>query len=88
MVIGELSIGSVKNRAEMLQALEDLPSAVTAADDEVLSFIELRRLYGRGLNLIDASLLASVILTPEARLWTRDRRLREAAAEMSLSFVP
>ncbi len=81
-------MGSLTNRAEVLQALDDLPSAVTAADDEVLSFIELRSPYGRSLNLIDATLLASVILTPEARLWTRDRRLREAAAEMSVSFVP
>lgn len=88
MVIGELSMGSLKNRAAVLQALDGLPSAVTAADDEVLSFIELRSLYGRGLNLIDVTLLASVILTPEARLWTRDRRLQEAAAEMSVSFVP
>jgi predicted nucleic acid-binding protein len=88
MVIGELSMGSIRNRAEVLQALDDLPLAVTAADDEVLSFIELRSLHGRGLNLFDATLLASVILTPETRLWTRDRRLREAAAEMSVSFVP
>lgn len=88
MVIGELAMGSLSNRAEVLQALDDLPSAVSAADDEVLSFIELRRLYGRGLSLIDANLLAAVILTPEGRLWTRDRRLREAAAEMSLSFSP
>jgi len=58
MVIGELSIGSLTNRAEVLQALDGLPSAVTASDDELLSFIELRSLYGRSLNLIDATLLA------------------------------
>lgn len=88
MVIGELAMGSLGNRSEVLHALDDLPCAVTAADDEVLSFIELRRLYGRGLSLIDANLLAAVILTPEARLWTRDRRLHEVAADMSLAFVP
>jgi hypothetical protein len=33
---------------------------------------------------MDAHLLASVLLTPETRLWTRDRRLRTVAQQLSL----
>ena len=85
MVIGEIALGTIRKRAQFLQALDDLPTAVSAADDEVLSFIEQRSLFGRGLNLVDVHILASVILTPEARLWTRDRRLGDAAEAMSLA---
>lgn len=88
MVIGEIALGSIKDRALILQALDDLPTAVSAVDDEVISFIEQRALHGLGLNLVDVHILASVILTPEARLWTRDRRLREVAGGMSLSYLP
>lgn len=87
MVIGEIALGTIKNRAQLLQALDDLPTAVSAADDEVLAFIEQRALFGRGLNLVDAHILASVILTPEARLWTRDRRLRETAEGLSVAYL-
>ena len=88
MVIGEIALGTLKERARILEALDDLPMAVSASDDEVLSFIGQRGLFGKGLNLVDAHLLASVILTPEARLWTRDRRLREMAAELSANYLP
>lgn len=87
MVIGEIALGSIKNRAHILEALDGLPTAVSAVDDEVLSFIEQRSLYGRGLNLVDVHLLASVIVTPEARLWTRDRKLRAEAERMSVAYL-
>jgi hypothetical protein len=43
-----------------------------------------RRLYGHGLGFIDAHLLAAALLTPDARLWTRDRRLRDAAERVGV----
>ncbi len=85
MVIGEIALGSLKDRGQVLDALDGLPFAVSATDDEVMAFIEQRALFGRGLNLVDVNLLASVALTPEARLWTRDRRLRGAAEELSVN---
>jgi len=42
---------------------------------------------GRGLNLVDVHLLAAVLLTREALLWTRDKRLQAAATELSLSYL-
>ena len=74
-VIGELSLGLVSHRSVILREMQDLPVAVVAEDAEVIELIEGERLYGRGIGYIDAHLLASVRLTPEATLWTRDQRL-------------
>lgn len=85
-VLGELACGNLENRREVLQLLVDLPSAPVVTDSEVLIFIERRALMGRGIGYIDVHLLASVALDGVARLWTRDRRLSAAAAELELVF--
>ena len=79
--IGELACGNLRNRDELLHLLGHLPRARTASHEEVFAFIERRRLMGRGIGLIDAHLLASVVLTPSARLLTLDRRLAAVAEE-------
>jgi predicted nucleic acid-binding protein len=84
MVIGELAVGSVRDRTEFLRLLVDLPAVQVASHDEVMVAVERHRLYGRGLSLVDAHLVASLLLTPGARLWTRDRRLLEAARDLDL----
>jgi hypothetical protein len=58
---------------------QDLPAAVVASADEALKFIESRALHGKGVGYVDIHLLASVALTPGARLWTRDLKLRRVA---------
>jgi predicted nucleic acid-binding protein len=74
LLIGELACGSLANRAEIISLLQELPHARVAEHDEVLRFIEARRLSARGLGFIDAHLLASSVLT-RAPLWTADKRL-------------
>jgi len=86
LVIGELACGSLANRDEILALLRELPRARVAEHDEVLRFIEARRLSGRGLGFIDAHLLASSVLT-KAPLWTADKRLREAASELGVAYT-
>lgn len=88
MVIGELACGNLPNRYEVLSQLDDLPVSLIATDDEVLFFIERNRLMGRGIGYIDAHLLASVAMSASALLWTRDRRLMNAAAELNLAWLP
>jgi predicted nucleic acid-binding protein len=78
-VVGELAVGSIKDRKEFLGKLSDLPAATVATDSEVLDLIERRSLYGCGIGYLDADLLASVFLTDGARLWTFDRKLHELA---------
>lgn len=83
-VIGEPARGGVKRRDETLALLKALPVAATADDRETLSLIERRGLHGRGLGWIDAQLLAAALLTG-CRLWTRDRALARAAADLGLA---
>lgn len=85
-VVGELACGNLKNRGDILKLLGDLPSAPTAADIEVLEFIERRALMGRGIGYIDVHLLAAAVLSGDTRLWTRDKRLADAAKELGISF--
>lgn len=85
-VIGELALGSLRRREEIISGLQGLPRAVVADDPEVLALIARESLHGRGIGYIDAHLLASVQLTPDARLWTRDRRLDDAAGRLGIAL--
>ncbi len=84
-VIGEISLGSVAKRADVLRYLRNLPSVVVAAHDEIIIFIETRKLANTGLGYVDAGLLASAALTPGAALWSRDKNLRAAAVRCGLA---
>lgn len=83
-VVGELACGMPPNRKGLLSALAPLPQALVAAHGEVLGLVERYALGGRGIGWIDLHLLASTLLTGRSRLWTRDRRLRDVAAELGL----
>jgi predicted nucleic acid-binding protein len=86
LIIGELACGTIGNRKEVLSLLGALPNAVVAENDEALDLIERHKIMGRGLGFIDAHLLASTALTPDARLWTRDRRLAGIAEKLGLAL--
>jgi len=77
-VIGEIAFGNLKNRTRILADMKALPSAVSATDEEVLRLIEKHKLWGIGIGLIDAHLLASCLLS-NCELWTLDRQLGKAA---------
>lgn len=78
-VVGEIACGSLRDRESILELLQDLPAAVVASPDEVLKFIGSPVLHGKGIGYVDVHLLASVALTPGARLWTRDAKLHRMA---------
>lgn len=80
-VITELALGNLKDRAIFLKALERLMIVRNVDDQGVRYFIQERRLWGRGLSAVDAAILASVVVTPGMSLWTRDKRLRQAARD-------
>ena len=84
-VIGELSLGNLRQRQEILGALQDLPKATKATDIEVLGFIEQAELFGLGIGFVDAHLLASAKLSANTQLWTRDKRLFNAAVRLNLA---
>jgi len=83
-VTGELALGNLRNRDEILSLLRDLPQALVAEHGEVLHLINDHRLHGHGIGYIDAHLLAATRLTPDARLWTRDKRLAALAERLAV----
>ncbi|ASL46539.1 Ribonuclease VapC32 [Burkholderia sp. AD24] len=86
-VIGEISLGSLRDRNVVLGALRDLPHASIATPEETFYLIEREALFNRGIGYVDTSLLASARLQPGVTLWTRDKRLKKVADELDLSAV-
>jgi hypothetical protein len=83
-VIAEVALGSFPGRKALLDELAVLRRARVASDDEVLRLIEDWALFGTGIGYMDAHLLASVLLSSGSQLWTRDKKLREVAKQLSL----
>lgn len=83
-VIGELACGHLRSREQILSLLKALPSATLVEPDEILFFIEERKLAGLGLGLIDTHLLASCLIS-RVKLWTLDKRLRGVAARLGIA---
>lgn len=87
-VIGELALGNLRDRGEVIGLLQGLPSAAPASAVEVMTLIEREGLHGLGIGYVDAQLLAATRLTPGAHLWTNDRRLAAAASRLGNAFEP
>ncbi|MBS1814004.1 MAG: type II toxin-antitoxin system VapC family toxin [Acidobacteria bacterium] len=87
LLIGELAMGNLRNRANILGFLHELPFAAFVLNAEVLELLETHLLFGRGIGYIDAHLLASVRATAGASLWTRDRRLHDIATELGVAYT-
>jgi predicted nucleic acid-binding protein len=83
-VIAELALGSLKERSRTLALLDLLPRVRVAQLNEIRSLIEARRLYGFGIGLIDAHLIACVLINPPTLLWTRDKQLRKVAEGLGI----
>jgi predicted nucleic acid-binding protein len=77
-IVGELALGNLRNRSEILTHLNRLPQLSVAAHDEVLALAERRRLFGAGIGWVDAHLLAAVLIAG-AKLWALDSRLARVA---------
>ena len=84
-VVGELACGQIKNRTEVLSLLQALPMAEIAEHQEILQFIEIQRLIGVGLGLIDVHLLAAAFLS-RAALWTSDKHLRAESVRLNIDY--
>lgn len=87
MVIGELACGNLRNRSATLEILNELPAIGLIGYGDILDFIEHNRLM-KGIDYVDVHLLASVAMDDSALLWTLDRRLGDAAAELSIAYTP
>lgn len=86
LVVGELAMGSLKDRPQTLWSLSKLGRPPIATDAETHQMVEARRLWGRGLQWNDARILASVVIGG-AKLWTVDQKLLEIAGEMGVAWA-
>jgi predicted nucleic acid-binding protein len=86
-VVGEIALGNLRQYDLVMQTLAKLPKASKASDDNVLHLIRRHRLHGSGIGYVDTHLVASVLLTPGALLWTSDKRLAQVAHTLSVAFA-
>ena len=84
-VLGEIALGSLRDRQRVFRELHKLPATPLVRPDELLLLIDRRPLHGTGIGYVDAHLLASTLLAPGTRLWTRDKRLRAAAERLGVA---
>jgi hypothetical protein len=87
LVVIEIACGTPPApRDRTLTDLRRLRSPAIASTEETLALIEGEQLSDSGCGAVDVSLLASVLLTPEAALWTYDRNLDALAKRLNAAF--
>ena len=88
MVLVELACGTPPApRQRTIQDVGLLRHCQQASLMEVMTFIENEKLYGLGCGLVDMSLLASTLLTPDTQIWTLDKRLLQLATRFRVAYV-
>lgn len=86
LILIELACGTPPApRERTLGDLKKLQQAVIATTDEILALIEREQFHDSGCGAVDMALLASVLLTPDALLWTRDKHLGALAARLGVA---
>lgn len=86
-VLGEIALGSLRNRKQVLFHFGRLPVPNVAKDGFVQFLIDELELFATGIGYTDAHLLASARLSPDGRLWTRDKRLLAQAERLGLAYA-
>ena len=87
LILIELACGSLPSpRSRTIGDLKRLQQATVATTEETLQFIELHKLYDSGCGAIDVSLLASVLLSGNALIWTFDKDLESLASQLGISY--
>ena len=89
MIVLEIACGTPPApRQQTLAYLGWLRACEQATPDEVMALIEREKLYGLGCGLVDLTLLACTLLTPQTQLWTLDRRLMQLAERLGVAHRP
>jgi predicted nucleic acid-binding protein len=88
MIIAEIALGSIKQRAAMLEELNAFPQVDTSSHSEVMAMVEWMKLFGTGVGYVDAHLLAATKQLHSGVLWTRDKRLHAQAERLHIAYIP
>jgi predicted nucleic acid-binding protein len=84
-VLGEIALGSIVPRREVLKDLRSLRTTTVAQNLEVLELVERAPLWGRGISWVDAHLLAAALIDG-IDLWTLDQHLHAAARDLGVAL--
>ncbi|WP_343605723.1 PIN domain-containing protein [Roseateles sp.] len=88
LLIGELRCGSPPSpRSTSLRLLADLFQIESVDIDEVLAVVEARKMYGSGCGLVDMAVLVATLRTPEARLWSKDKKMQRLATLLGIPLM-
>jgi predicted nucleic acid-binding protein len=82
----EVALGTPPRRRQTLDLMAQLDRLPVATAEELDTFVERRSLHERGIGLVDAALLASVLLRPGTSLWTFDRDLKAVARLLGCAY--
>jgi predicted nucleic acid-binding protein len=85
-IIGELALGQIRNRHQVIGNLKLLPRAQESPFQYLLDFIDRKKLYSRGLSFTDIQILASALLS-NASILTRDKAMLKAAKELGIVLL-
>ena len=91
MIIGEIALGSIKNRKTMLAFLQELPRIIPASHAEVMAMIEWHAFTASGIGYVDTHLLTAVYVSETdlgLSLWTRDKKLHAQASRLGVAYAP
>ena len=87
LIILELACGTPPSpRERTLGDLQKLRRATIATPEETLALIAENRLFDSGCGAVDMLILASVLLTGHAALWTLDKPLATLASGLGVQF--
>lgn len=86
-VLGEIALGSIRDRDQVLARFQILPVPSVAREGYVRFMIDEHRLWGTGIGYSDAHLLASARISPDGHLWTRDKCLQIQAERLGVAYT-
>jgi predicted nucleic acid-binding protein len=87
LIVIEIACGTPPApRERTLRDLKRLRLSAVATTDETLALIEKEQFQDSGCGAVDMALLASVLLTPGAVLWTIDKKLHALAERLDVAF--
>lgn len=81
----ELRCGSIKNRKLFFDSLSKLNVLPSVSESVVFRLIEVEKLYGLGLSIIDIHLYASA-KAENVRVWTKDKQLMALCKKSGLLY--
>lgn len=82
---GEIALGSLSSRSVIIAELNRLLQLPVVRHAEVMRMIERYTLFSTGVGYVDIHLLASVLISPPVKFWTRDKRLHAQAERLGVA---